>query len=108
VTNSPPTTVLRAATELVSHNGNCGGRDDIRRRNFKLSVPVAPRKGAFVHLGFPGYFRIELTTAKALGVLALLLPGVPTKVKEFAYFGFGITLASAPSRISRLAIRRSS
>src|SRR6266852_4400210 len=52
-------------------------------------------EGAFVHLGLPNYFRTELTIAKALGVLALLVPGVPAKIKEFAYFGFGITLISA-------------
>jgi DoxX-like family len=52
-------------------------------------------KGAFVHLGYPSYFRIELTVAKMLGVLALLIPGIPFKGKEFAYFGFGITLISA-------------
>ncbi len=63
--------------------------------NFNLTEPLGPMKGAFVHLGYPSYFRIELTVAKALGVLALLLPGVPRKVKEFAYFGFGITLISA-------------
>src|SRR5207244_5182162 len=49
-------------------------------------------EGGFVHLGFPNYFRTELTIAKALGVLALLVPSVPTKVKEFAYAGFAITL----------------
>jgi CHASE2 domain-containing sensor protein len=43
----------------------------------------------------PVYFRIELTVAKALGVLALLTPGVPRKAKEFAYAGFAITLISA-------------
>ena len=63
--------------------------------NFNLSNPIGPMKGAFTHLGFPSYFRIELTTAKALGVLALLMPGVPRKAKEFAYFGFAITLISA-------------
>lgn len=52
-------------------------------------------EGAFVHLGLPQYFKIELTTAKILGVLALLIPNVPFKIKEFAYFGFGITLISA-------------
>src|SRR5256886_12971509 len=52
-------------------------------------------EGAFVHLGLPNYFRTELTIAKALGVLALLVPGVPAKVKEIAYFGFAITLISA-------------
>lgn len=52
-------------------------------------------KGAFVHLGFPDYFRIELGTAKFLGVLALLIPMIPVRIKEFAYFGFTITFISA-------------
>ena len=30
-----------------------------------------------------------------LGVLALLMPGVPAKAREFAYAGFAITLVSA-------------
>ncbi|OLB61592.1 MAG: hypothetical protein AUI11_09010, partial [Acidobacteria bacterium 13_2_20CM_2_66_4] len=63
--------------------------------NFNLKEPLGPMKGAFTHLGYPSYFRIELTVAKALGVLALLVPGVPRKAKEFTYFGFGITLVSA-------------
>jgi hypothetical protein len=63
--------------------------------NFNLANPLGPMKGAFTHLGFPSYFRIELTAAKALGVLALLIPGVPRKAKEFAYVGFAITLISA-------------
>ena len=52
-------------------------------------------EGAFVHLGLPGYFKVELTIAKILGVSALLIPGVPAKIREFAYFGFAITLISA-------------
>ena len=63
--------------------------------NFNLKEPYGPMKGAFTHLGYPGYFRIELTTAKVLGLLAMLVPGIPERVKEFAYFGFGITLVSA-------------
>src|SRR5216683_7791519 len=53
------------------------------------------REGAFAHLGFPQYFKVELTIAKILGVLALVIPTVPFKVKEFAYAGFAITLVSA-------------
>jgi hypothetical protein len=53
------------------------------------------QEGAFAHLGFPEYFKIELTIAKILGVLALLIPAVPFRLKEFAYFGFAITLMSA-------------
>jgi len=53
------------------------------------------KESAFAHLGLPFYFKVELTTAKILGVLALLVPQVPRRVKEFAYFGFGLTLFSA-------------
>ncbi len=52
-------------------------------------------KGAFAHLGLPGWFRIELAVAKILGVLALLIPLIPNRIKEFAYFGFGLTIISA-------------
>ena len=49
---------------------------------------------AFTHLGFPAYFRVELSWAKLLGV-ALLLAPVPARLKEWAYAGFAINLASA-------------
>ena len=49
---------------------------------------------AFEHLGFPSYFRVELSWAKFLGV-ALLLAPVPARLKEWAYAGFAIDLASA-------------
>ncbi len=48
----------------------------------------------FTHLGFPDYFRVELSWAKLLGVVLLLAP-VPARLKEWAYAGFAITLASA-------------
>jgi hypothetical protein len=49
---------------------------------------------AFTHLGFPSYFRVELSCAKFLGVVLILAP-VAARLKEWAYAGFGITLASA-------------
>jgi DoxX-like family len=49
---------------------------------------------AFAHLGFPDYFRVELSLAKLLGV-ALILAPVPARLKEWAYAGFAIDLASA-------------
>jgi hypothetical protein len=49
---------------------------------------------AFTHLGFPAYFRVELSWAKFLGVVLLLAP-VPARLKEWAYAGFAITLGSA-------------
>lgn len=52
-------------------------------------------KAGFVHLGYPSYFRIELAIAKFAGALALLLPFVNWRVKEWAYFGFLVTFISA-------------
>ena len=49
---------------------------------------------AFTHLGFPPYFRIELSWLKFAGVIVLLLPA-PDRLKEWAYAGFAITLGSA-------------
>jgi hypothetical protein len=56
---------------------------------------------AFTHLGFPAYFRIELSWLKLTGILVLLLPA-PDRLKEWAYAGFAITLASA--LIAHLAV----
>lgn len=50
---------------------------------------------AFTHLGFPPYFRIELSWAKFAGIAALLIPVVPARIKEWTYAGFAITLVSA-------------
>jgi hypothetical protein len=58
----------------------------------QLTLPQVAE--AFTRLGFPDYFRVELALAKILGVLLLLSP-VPARLKEWAYAGFAITLASA-------------
>ena len=58
----------------------------------ELSLPQVA--AAFAHLGFPGYFRVELSWAKLLGVVLLLAP-VPARLKEWAYAGFAIDLGSA-------------
>ena len=49
---------------------------------------------AFTHLGFPSYFRVELSWAKVVGVVLLLAP-VPARLKEWAYAGFAFDLGSA-------------
>lgn len=56
---------------------------------------------AFTHLGFPDYFRVELSWLKLAGVVVLLLPA-PDRLKEWAYAGFAITLGSA--LIAHLAV----
>jgi DoxX-like family len=58
----------------------------------QLSLPQVAEM--FTHLGFPDYFRVELSWAKLLGVVLLLAP-VTVRLKEWAYAGFAITLASA-------------
>lgn len=49
----------------------------------------------FKHLGFPDYFRMELGAAKIFGAVALILPMVSGRIKEWAYAGFAITFISA-------------
>lgn len=51
---------------------------------------------AFARLGFPSdAFRIALSWAKIAGVVTLLLPTVPARLKEWAYAGFAFNLVSA-------------
>ena len=59
----------------------------------QLTLPQVAQ--TFVHLGFPAYFRIELSWAKLAGLAVLLVPMVPARLKEWAYAGFAITLVSA-------------
>jgi len=59
----------------------------------QLRIPEVAE--TFAHLGFPAYFRIELSWVKLAGVAALLVPMVPARLKEWAYAGFAITLVSA-------------
>ena len=53
-------------------------------------------KTIFAHLGFPDWFRVELGVAKLLGALAVAIPSIPARIKEWAYFGFFISFTSAP------------
>ncbi|MFC4212385.1 DoxX family protein [Pedobacter lithocola] len=46
-------------------------------------------KGGIRHLGYPEYFGNALVVFKALGVIALIIPKIPRRVKEWAYAGFG-------------------
>ena len=49
----------------------------------------------YAHIGFPDWFRVELGIAKLLGALALIIPAVPERVKEWAYAAFFINFFSA-------------
>jgi hypothetical protein len=49
---------------------------------------------AFAHLGFPDYFRVQLSFAKLIGLVLLLAPA-PARLKEWVYAAFAIDIASA-------------
>jgi len=46
-------------------------------------------------LGYPDYFAYTLIICKALGVLAIAIPSVPGKLKEWAYAGLTFNLIFA-------------
>jgi hypothetical protein len=47
------------------------------------------------HLGYPDYFGVMLTVFKVLGALVLILPQASSRIKEWAYVGFGIDFIAA-------------
>lgn len=49
----------------------------------------------YAHIGFPDWFRVELGIAKLLGALALIIPAVPSRVREWAYACFFVNFFSA-------------
>src|SRR5215475_3262500 len=48
----------------------------------------------FNHLGYPPYLLVFLGTAKILGVVAVLLPGLP-RIKEWAFAGLTFDVTGA-------------
>jgi len=74
------------ATSLVALSGLMAGI-------MYFSIPLIAKE--FKHLGFPGYFRVELATAKILGSFAIILPMISGRIKEWAYAGFAIAFISA-------------
>jgi len=47
------------------------------------------------HLGYPEYFGTMLVVFKVLGTLALMIPQIPARIKEWAYAGFAIDFIAA-------------
>lgn len=60
-----------------------------------LTSQTEMAKQGISHLGYPAYFGNILVIFKVLGALALLLPIVPAKIKEWAYAGFTFNLIFA-------------
>jgi hypothetical protein len=65
---------------------------------FFTAIPdilVSPDAVVFMtHLGYPNYFTPFIGVAKALGVIAILIPGFP-RIKEWAYAGLFFDLIGA-------------
>jgi len=59
-------------------------------------------KESIRHLGYPDYFGVALVVFKVLGTLALIIPQVPARIKEWAYAGFAFDFIFAS--ISHFAI----
>ena len=60
-----------------------------------LTSQTALAKEGIKHLGYPEYFGNALVIFKVLGVLALVIPQVPKRVKEWAYAGFAFNFIFA-------------
>jgi len=54
------------------------------------------------HLGYPCYFGNALVVFKVLGALALIIPQIPKRIKEWAYAGFAFDFIFAS--ISHFAV----
>ena len=53
-----------------------------------LTSQTEVAKEGIRHLGYPEYFGNALVVFKVLGTLALIIPQVPARLKEWAYAGF--------------------
>lgn len=60
-----------------------------------LTMHADASKAAMAQLGYPVYFGTMLAVFKFLGGLAIVLPKVPARVKEWAFAGFAIDFICA-------------
>jgi hypothetical protein len=60
-----------------------------------LTSQTEQAKEGLRHLGYPDHFGKLLVIFKVLGALALIIPRVPKRVKEWAYAGFAFDFISA-------------
>ena len=60
-----------------------------------LTSQTEMAKEGIAHLGYPTYFGVMLTVFKVLGAIALIVPQIPKRVKEWAYAGFTIDFIGA-------------
>ncbi len=47
------------------------------------------------HLGIPRWLGLEVSIGQLIGLVLLIIPAVPVRLKEWAYVGFGILYITA-------------
>ncbi len=47
------------------------------------------------HVGIPRWLGLEISIGQLIGLVLLIVPAVPARLKEWAYVGFGILYISA-------------
>jgi hypothetical protein len=47
------------------------------------------------HLGIPRWLGLEVSISQLVGLVLLIVPAVPARIKEWAYVGFGILYITA-------------
>ena len=52
-------------------------------------------KEGTTHLGIPRWLGLEISISQLIGLILLMIPAIPSRVKEWAYVGFGILYISA-------------
>ncbi len=52
-------------------------------------------KEGTTHLGIPRWLGLEVSISQLIGLVLLIVPAVPARVKEWAYVGFGILYITA-------------
>jgi hypothetical protein len=62
---------------------------------FSLIFAPASATAGVVYLGYPVYFAYILIAFKALGSIALVIPRLPRRYKEWAYAGLGFDFICA-------------
>jgi hypothetical protein len=60
-----------------------------------LTSQTKMAKEGITNLGYPEYFGVMLMVFKVCGSIALIVPQVPARVKEWAYAGFAFDFIAA-------------
>lgn len=55
------------------------------------------------HVGIPRWLGLEISIGQLIGLVLLIVPTIPARIKEWAYVGFGIMYLSAA--VAHIAVK---